>query len=82
MIDPGTVVAFRPLTVDRMTLPTVHQRCLDTGRVDIGDQLGALKLWPGERLHVSRVISAEAMLCKFHSHLLLVLMADTEPALL
>lgn len=79
MIEPGTVLTFQPLSVDRMTLPIVKDACAGKGAVDFGDQVGALKLWPGERLRVRCALSTEAMLCDFGRHLLLVLTNDTSP---
>ena len=79
MIESGTVLTFRPLTVDRMMLPIVREACADKGAVDFGDQVGALKLWPGERLRVRCALSAEALLCDFGKRLLLVLADDTQP---
>lgn len=78
-MSAGDTLIFQPLTVDRMTLPIVREVCADKGTVDFGDQVGALKLWPGERLRVRCTLSAEALLCDFGPHLLLVLTDDTKP---
>lgn len=68
------------MTSARMTLPIVKPECITKGKVDLGDQIGALKLWPGERLRVKREITSEALLCEFGKHTLLVLTPDTTPS--
>lgn len=80
MIHDGTTLAFRPRSNERMHLPTVRPECADTGVVECADQTGAVKLWPHERLTVRRMLDAESMLCAWGRHLLLVFVADTEPA--
>ena len=76
----GDLLIFKPRSVDRMHLPTVKHHCAEKLAVEFGDQLGAVKLWPGERLRVRCELSQEALLCDFTRHLVLVFKADTQPA--
>lgn len=62
-----------------MMCPVLSPDVLETGEINLRDQTGAIKLWPGERLQAVRQIG-NALLCHWGRKLLLILPEDTIPS--
>ena len=72
-------LSFAPRCNQRMVCPIISPDVLTSGVINLSDQTGAIKLWPGERLQRQAQIG-NALLCTWGSKLLLILPEDTTPS--